>query len=86
MEIMKTHDLKIYPIYFKDVFLNLKQFEVRLNDRDYQEGDNLNLREWDPVSETYTGLTVKRKIFNIYQNLPGLQPGFVIMQIRPLIK
>lgn len=47
------HDLKITPKYFDDVWNGIKRFELRKDDRDYQIGDTLLLREWD--GEKYTG-------------------------------
>lgn len=45
---MKTHDLKTLPVYFDAVTRGDKTFEVRNNYRDFQTGDILRLREWDP--------------------------------------
>lgn len=36
---MKLHELKILHEYLIDVTLGKKTFELRKNDRDYQEGD-----------------------------------------------
>ena len=36
---MKIHELKIKEKYYKEVALGYKPFELRKNDRDYQEGD-----------------------------------------------
>lgn len=36
---MKLHELKILHEYLIDVTLGTKTFELRKNDRDYQEGD-----------------------------------------------
>jgi ASC-1-like (ASCH) protein len=38
------HDLKIEDIYFDDILVGRKRFEVRLNDRDYSLGDVLRLK------------------------------------------
>lgn len=45
----KTHELKTLPVYFDAVLRGDKTFEVRKNDRDFQTGDVLVLREYDPV-------------------------------------
>lgn len=51
---MPHHDLKIWPTYYKPVFDGSKTFEVRKNDRDFQQGDTVMLREFDPVTSAYT--------------------------------
>lgn len=47
------HDLKIWPEYYAAVTNGTKTFEARTNDRDYQQGDYVILREWNPEPETY---------------------------------
>lgn len=42
------HDLKIWPQYFQRVSNGSKTFEIRENDRGFQQGDTVTLREWDP--------------------------------------
>ena len=80
-----THELKIHPEYYKDVLLGLKKVEVRLNDRNYQEGELLILNEFDPKTEKYTGSQLKRKVDFIICDVAGLDPDYVIMQIsKPL--
>ena len=52
---MKEHDLKTWPEYFEKVRDRTKTFEIRKNDRNFSEGDILNLWEWEPEHEIYTG-------------------------------
>ncbi len=59
---MKTHELKIVPEYFKQVFEGKKVAEIRLDDRGYVIGDELLLKEWLPLTQEFTGKEVSRKI------------------------
>ena len=43
-----NHDLKIWPKFYQRVKDGSKTFEVRNNDRSFQMGDTVTLREWDP--------------------------------------
>jgi len=42
------HELKTWPEYFKDVKSGKKSFEIRKDDRDFNKGDVLLLREFKP--------------------------------------
>lgn len=73
------HELKIEKDYFGSVLAGLKTFEIRFNDRNYQVGDVLVLKEWDWFSETFTGREIEKKvtyITNYAQN-----DGYVVMSI-----
>lgn len=48
---MKTHELKIWPKYFRHVVTGKKTFEYRKNDRDFCFGDTVILREYDPTRD-----------------------------------
>ena len=90
-----THELKIWPQHFGAVARRHKNYELRLNDRNYQVGDYLILREFIPipdhykgdlmpVSKQYTGKELKRKIAHILTDeVPGLSPGHVILGFTP---
>ena len=42
-----NHVLKITPAYFQAVQEGRKTFEIRHNDRGFQAGDTVTLKEWD---------------------------------------
>lgn len=81
---MKIHDLKTHPAPFRAVASGEKTFELRLNDRDFQVGDILRLREFDPYDGAYTGQAVERRVsFILNGGEYGLPAGHVAMAIRP---
>ena len=51
-----THELKILPQYFEHVLSGNKTFEHRLNDRGFQTGDNVVLKEYSK-EEVFDGYT-----------------------------
>lgn len=53
---------KIWPEYFEAVHSGKKNFELRLNDFDVNEGDVLVLEEWDPETKKYTGRSCERTV------------------------
>lgn len=77
------HDLKILPQYFEDVKSCKKNFELRKNDRDFEVGDTLILREWNGK---YTGRFIKRKIKYIYKGCGeyGLSKDYSILGLSRL--
>lgn len=62
---MRRHELKILPKWYADVESEKKNFEIRVNDRNYKVGDTLILQEYDKGN--YTGREITRKIQYIYQ-------------------
>ncbi len=51
----RVHDIKVVPPYFDALVDHSKRFEVRKNDRGYQAGDSLILREFDASKCAYGG-------------------------------
>ncbi len=54
------HELKIWPQFYCRVADGSKTFEVRENDRHFQSGDAVVLREWDPEPIATTDKTAPR--------------------------
>jgi len=57
-----------------------KNFEIRKNDRDYKVGDLLNLREYYPNDDAYSGRTVVREV--VYMTDYGQQDDYIVMGVR----
>ena len=86
-----VHELKTWPDYFRALWSGEKTFEVRFDDRGYQRGHRLRIREIDsrlPCScghgyhaddcSRYTGRVVTARIGYVCSSTPpkGARPGF----------
>ena len=45
----QTHELKTVPQNYAQAASGAKTFEYRDNDRNFQKGDKVSLKEWDPT-------------------------------------
>lgn len=80
------HELKCEDKFFRDMWHGLKRFEIRKNDRDFQDCDVLWLRE------TYNGHYTKKaiklyvvKVFSL-EGLELLREGVVAMSCMILLR
>lgn len=78
---MGNHELKVWPPFYGPLLDGSKTFEYRYDDRGFQVGDTLTLREWDPITEEYTGRATSAIVVYILRNCPGLPSGHCIMQL-----
>ena len=78
-----VHELKTWPTFFHLVDNGVKKFEIRKNDRGFEAGHFLLLREWDPETNEYTGKTCRASIQYVLQGGQfGVEPGYVVMSIK----
>lgn len=83
---MKTeHELKLDTAYFGRVASGQKTFEIRRNDRDFQVGDILLLKEYDPQKGwpdhgSYDVIRAEVTYMTSYEQ----KEGFVVLGIRVL--
>lgn len=78
-----THELKVWKKYFQGISDRDKTFEVRKNDRNFDEGDVLTLREWDNVDKKYTGRVCIRKVaYILHGGQFGIEEGYCVMSIK----
>ena len=83
---MRKHELKLLPDFWGRVESGLKPFELRYNDRAFQVGDDLVLREWSPELG-YTGRVLRGMVTYTLTSLDlrdtpmamALTPGWVIL-------
>jgi ASC-1-like (ASCH) protein len=82
---MKTHVLKTHPEYFQAVKEGIKTFEVRKNDRDFKVGDVLQLTEYDPETDHFSGKITHLKVtYMLSDTRFGIEPGYVVMGCVPV--
>lgn len=71
------HYLKILPEYFEAVRLEAKRFEIRKNDRNYQVGDALILKEYK--DDEFTGNLIKAVV--TYITNYAQKDDYIVMSI-----
>ena len=85
---MTKHKLKLDACYYPDSAVGIKTFEIRENDRNYQVGDILELREWVwsalDGKGTYTGEVHWKIITYILDDNDYLQDGYVCLAVSPI--
>lgn len=74
---MAVHELKILPEYFRPQLEGKKNFEIRKNDRDYQVGDTLVLKEYDPKTDKFTGINMLAEVTYITDYMQ--KDGYVVL-------
>lgn len=78
----RRHKLKLAKMFFEDVRLGRKSFELRKNDRDYQIGDILELREMDNGEPT--GRVIEKEITYILEGFAGLKEDYCILALADI--
>ena len=75
---------KILPEYFEAVCQDKKTFELRKDEDEIEVGNRLQLEEWDPEKEDYTGRTVTVDVTYVLRNTPeyGLMDGYCIIGFK----
>lgn len=61
-----------------------KTFEVRVNDRDYQTGDEVRLQEYDPRGPGYTGREIRAVIGHVMKADATVAPFTGAPELHPL--
>lgn len=75
-----NHQIKSEPQYFQPVWVGVKVFEVRQNDRNYKLFDEVVLQEWDPDERDYTGREIEGYI--VYLTDFHQHAGWVVFQLN----
>ena len=77
------HELKCRPEFFARIASGQKTFEIRKNDRDFQVGDILILKEHDPEKGWPDhGSYATQRVTVTYMTAFEQQPGYVVLGIK----
>lgn len=79
---MKTHRLKTTQPYFEGCWQQSKTFDVRKNDRDFQEGDTVYLQEYNAETHAYSGKQLRCTILYVLREYPAIEKGYVVFSFR----
>jgi len=87
---VSEHELKTDSSVFQESWVGKKRFEIRLNDRNFNAGDTLILKETlysgeqmkDGKPLKYTGREIKQNVdYVLHGGKYGLSEGWVIMSV-----
>lgn len=83
------HELKSWPEFFRQIISGARTHELRMDDRNFNIGDVLWLREFVPESDAYTGSECDAEITSLTSadvpcavSVEALDPRFCILSIR----
>jgi hypothetical protein len=80
---MARHSVKCKPEFFEPLLQGLKNNEVRENDRSYQVGDILTIKEFDPrTQEGYTGRETIRLVTHVLREFHAVSQNYVVLSLK----
>lgn len=74
-----VHELKTWPIYFEAILTEEKPFEARKDDRGFEVGHDLRLREWNPENSQYTGREIITGITYVLRGTEHVGRGYCVL-------
>lgn len=92
IRVATIHELKTWPPFFQAMLDGVKSFEIREDDRDFQVGDALYLREFDPYKRERLsdGQYTNRKMYRLIvykldsSGFAGIKKGFCALGLGVL--
>ncbi len=77
------HELKCWPASLEAIRSGAKTAEWRRDDRLYQPGDWLTLKEYNPVRREFGGREVTARIYHVQRGPEfGIPEGYAMLSIR----
>lgn len=86
---MITHEVKCRLQKWRAIHAGDKTGDVLPNDRSYQTGDILIIKEFVPTTGRYTGNECHRRITHIHHSGQGgqfgIEPDYVLLSLAPVV-
>lgn len=77
------HNLRTSSDSFSEIWAGKKKFEICIDDKNYQIGDDLLLLEYNPQTSTYTGRWIEVCItYKVEGGQHGLPENLCILSIQ----
>jgi ParB family transcriptional regulator, chromosome partitioning protein len=77
------HELRTWPEAFQAIWMRRKTAEFRKDDREFREGDELLLKEFDPEPGQYSGRMILVTITDIRRGPEfGIPVGYAMLSFR----
>ena len=81
---MIHHQLKILPIYYKEIIFRKKTFEIRnTEDREFKVDQRILLKEWDNKKNEFTGNSFLVKITYVTDYMQ--KDDYVVFGFAPIL-
>ncbi len=81
------HDLKTWPESFQAIWDSRKHAEFRRSDRPYYYGDTLQLREYNPDTNSYTGRAIFAAVTDVCRGGQfGIPEEFCMMSLGEMTR
>lgn len=78
-----VHRLKTWDEFMMDIATGKKSFEVRINDRGFDEGHVLLLEGWDNKEKHYTEKVIEAEVtYILHGGHFGIEEGYCVMGIK----
>lgn len=77
---MKYHDLKTWDEFWSDLESGAKTFEIRKDDRNFQVGDILIQKKFNPRTKTFSGEILNFEI--TYKTTFKQNKGYCVLGIK----
>lgn len=78
----KIHYLKTINPYFSEIWNSHKTFELRIDDRNYEAGDEIYLKEYHKENDKYSGRIVRAEITYVLKSYVALMDYYCAFSFK----